>query len=102
MSEMIERVANAIYNADGSDMPLVPWDDLGPDVREIYLYNARAAIAAMRDPDEVMVQRAYEAVESDDCWHIEDGNDFLKAYRAVIDTALSSSETAKNNEQERQ
>ena len=46
MSEMVERVARAIYGADFGD-----WDEPMPNsVRETYRVRARAAIKAMREP----------------------------------------------------
>ncbi len=58
MTEMVERVARAICEADSE-----PWDELGetgadnapfPYSKEMYRKLARAAIAAMREPTEGM------------------------------------------------
>ena len=50
---------------------------------------ARAAIASLREPTPKMVASAYESVERDDQWRIEDAADFSKAWASSIDAALS-------------
>lgn len=47
MSEMVERVARAIW---ASTEPHSPWDDLPERWKETNLAEARAAIEAMRKP----------------------------------------------------
>jgi hypothetical protein len=94
MSEMVERVARAMASKmfldwlyDEQCCALCDPEKLRAK-RQMLEDAARAALEVIRELDEVMVQRAYEAVEFNDCWQIEDGHDFLKAYQAVIDTAL--------------
>ena len=83
MSEMVERVARAIYGGP------IPWEAIDPASQKILLRDARAAIEAMREPTEAMsevgriiVGPTYEAKsllrarEADICW------------RAMIDAAL--------------
>lgn len=54
MSEMVERVAVAIYSKHlGSSGH--PWNDVPDEFREGMKILARAAIAAMRDPTEAML-----------------------------------------------
>jgi hypothetical protein len=60
MSEMVERVARAIYKAscdeayDG-ERYIPAWDRMNASSKEVYLGFARAAIAAMREPTAAMV-----------------------------------------------
>ena len=87
MSEMIERVAWAIMGA------------LDPDAgHETSLKAARAAIEAMREPDEAMVEAAWSSTErasTDERMAMElcdSKSAFLlkmaRRYRAMIDAAL--------------
>lgn len=58
MSEMVERVARAVYEADDPWSDAFPWPDLNESQNspETYRRIARAAIEAMRRPtDEVAV-----------------------------------------------
>ena len=67
MSEMIERVARALYEADGDDT--INWPKL-----------ARAAIAAMREPTEAMLmESSCNAVETER---------LVRDWQAMIDAAL--------------
>lgn len=50
MSEMVERVAEAIYIADSGK----GWDQQNSWLHEMYFKKARAAIEAMREPTEAM------------------------------------------------
>lgn len=94
MSEMVERVARAIYERDeaGAGTP-VPWDDAGP-LTVAHAYNvARAAIEAMRIPTKEMVDAGMSEISdvtvSDpkaSAW------DAMRFYRAMIDAALSEVE----------
>lgn len=78
MNEIIERVARAIHNAEWS----VDFDKMPPDSVQVACARrqARAAIAAMRVPTEVMV----EAVEAADYY-----KDAETIFSAMIDAALS-------------
>ena len=81
MSEMVERVAMAIMRDDfeGHDF----WDRQAPDVQNQYLTNARAAIAAMREPTESMVVAGEDHIGGD----LIDG-DSAWVWQAMVDEAL--------------
>lgn len=53
MSEMVERVAQAMFSASG--MPFTHYA-MGSDLRNGYYVFARAAIEAMREPTEAMAK----------------------------------------------
>lgn len=53
MSEMVERVAKAIF--DRGSVLQKPWEEADDGHREFYRSLARAAIEAMREPTEAMV-----------------------------------------------
>lgn len=59
MSEMIERVAKAIYEEDDPWHKAWPWPDLNESQGspEPYRRIAAAAIKAMREPSEAMLDR---------------------------------------------
>lgn len=57
MTEMIERVARAIAAAG----TIVDWDEMSVACQEQFTKEARAAIAAMREPSETMVDAGYQA-----------------------------------------
>jgi hypothetical protein len=93
MSEesMIERVARAIYEANGFKKP---WRD--PDTqtrwRRSQIAAARAAIGVMRSPDKAMIDAGADVLGirslSDEMWHdnSETAGDVLNA---MIDAALT-------------
>jgi hypothetical protein len=92
MSEMVERVARAIANADDGTMidPKIGWNDCDASMREDYRKEARAAIEAMREPTANMK----DAVESnfDIQCELDDCNAHDIPYRSwglMIDAALS-------------
>jgi len=77
MSDMIERVAIAIVTAGQErerervkDWPhyaagsfyATPWEDFEPERQQEYLDLARAAIEAMREPTNEMLQAMHEAM----------------------------------------
>lgn len=82
MSEMVERVAKAIYVSEiGSD---AGWDDTRVvKARHLWLAKARAAIGAMREPTELMVKSGYR--EDSEGANDEDTAD---QWRRMIDEAL--------------
>lgn len=84
MSEMIERVATAIYeNRRRMYEDRVPFKDLYPSAQRPYLDEARAAIEAMREPTEEMIAAGARGSG-------EDSQDVaLGAWEAMIDAALS-------------
>lgn len=73
MSEMVERVAKALVDADCSAEGLT--------FKELSLHMARAAIEAMRDPTEPMK----EAGEL----HVRVGHIATEKYKAMINAALN-------------
>lgn len=60
MSEMIERVAKSIFFF-GSEHDDEMWEHMQPHLRELVVVQARAAIGAMREPTEEMVDGADDA-----------------------------------------
>ena len=90
MSEMVERVARAMFEDDQFDYePKMPtWEETG--VREEYRSKARIAIRAMREPTEEM-QRQWDA-EGDHTGFQADCplcGGHLTAWRRMIDAALA-------------
>jgi hypothetical protein len=63
MSEMIERVAKAIYEADDVWSAAFPWPTMGSDEQSADNYRriARAAITAMADPTPKMMEAGWMA-----------------------------------------
>lgn len=92
MSEIINRAARAIYEASPHNKP---FSLLTAFQRERLTREARAAIAAMREPTNEMVEAAQRA---DAYWHHDIGEivsewreEMRKEYRAMIDAALTPS-----------
>jgi hypothetical protein len=80
MSEMIERVARAIYKVDG---------DKGWHLHsKFYLDSARAAIEAMKEPTDAMMQALHEAMFVDK-YDATDQPMLGAGIEAFIDAALS-------------
>lgn len=110
MSEMIDRVAKAIYPAllYGSDYDEVPYEQAMTRPRYLHLKarvekDARAAIEAMRGQcSEAMIRAFWDGGDSwraqsdgypDDSRSSEwygDADDFRKGFDAMIDVALKS------------
>jgi hypothetical protein len=98
MSEVIERVARAIY--DASRLPQQPkWDDhmrsgFHPGLREGAYKLARAAIEALRLPDEAMLAAAWDAMNPEGQSQSEGvSTDTIRdGYDAMIDAALNTGE----------
>lgn len=87
MTEMIERVAAAIYAVQphlNTGKP-VPWLELIGPLREKSIELARAAIEAMREPTEEMM----DAGESADPTPERDTN-AIRVWGRMIDAALTS------------
>lgn len=71
---MIEKVAAKLYDADvewshgGSgvflDVALPPWSKARPRTRQRFITSARAALLAIREPDDATRQRASEIYTS--------------------------------------
>ena len=88
----IERAARAMYDAVQPE-----WDWNDPDtelLRRMYRENARVAIAALREPDELMIRAGAEIVrhigpdESEDAFL----NDAANTWRLMVDAALAERE----------
>ena len=64
MSEMVERVARALHErmerSHETGNHALGWNKIHEDLREQFRLDARAAIAAMREPTEFMEQIGYE------------------------------------------
>jgi hypothetical protein len=90
MSEMIERVARAIWErrrgaAAIAGIDLEEWGDGGiPRANHIF-EEARAAIEAMREPTDVMCDGAVG-------WHCRSSSDARNTWEEMIDEALSLSQ----------
>jgi hypothetical protein len=85
MAEMIERVARAICAASGSPDPDEIWN--GHPLWEEFSDDARAAIEAMREPTEPMMQAAESEAEA----YFGNGQERLEpeqVWRVMIDAAL--------------
>lgn len=87
MNEIVERVAIAIYGADGFALAMWPpaeaWTHDREGVRQRYRGLARAAIGAMREPTTDMADAGCAADMSDEMDVYKD------IYRAMIDAALT-------------
>lgn len=88
---MIERVAIALYGADGFALAMWPpaeaWLKDRESVRERYRGLARAAIGAMREPTEAMVRAG-----NGDCMSYfgdEPFPSFERGWASAIDAALT-------------
>lgn len=94
MSEMVERMARAIWN--GQIKRETSWDDVVAYYSTTHaetLGQARAVLAAMREPTEAMVSGGelhadYEAGEIDNSW--SGSVDVEPIWRAMIDEALGN------------
>jgi hypothetical protein len=78
-ASMVEQVATAIANADGSRFE----DDPGRFRR-----LALAALRPLARPTDAMVDAAHAAAEFDGYWAINSRADFKKAVRAMIQAAI--------------
>jgi len=63
MSDMVKRVARAIYKIAYEGFDHGQWDDLSQDMRDEYLHQARAAISAMSEPTEDMALSMFMALD---------------------------------------
>lgn len=102
MTGMIERVAKAIYEADDPWSSAFEWPVMGSERQSADEYRriAKAAIEAMREPTETMLDAGYVSQLPDNWpnpWPA-DGNgaeltsEYVRAhtaYRAMIDAALA-------------
>ena len=79
-ASMVEQVAKAIAQADGSRFEADP-----ARFRKLAL----AALKPLARPTEAMVDATHEAVWSDAFWAINSRADFRKAVRAMIRAAMA-------------
>ena len=79
MNDMVEQVAKAIWNHRFPDMS---WESKSRSegIKDDYRMNARAAIAAMREPTEAMMQAGDRELGFPE--------DYRIAWQASIDEAL--------------
>lgn len=94
MSEMVERGAIAIADADADDGTMVDakigWDVCDASMREDYRKEARAAIAALREPTEAMISAAMApyAYGNDETMNRAFRSAITGYWQAMIDEAL--------------
>jgi hypothetical protein len=81
MSDMIERVAKAIFFR-GHEQDDMMWQHMQPHLRETAFEQACAAIEAMREPTDAMAEFAEENFD-------RNGDDIKVCHRAFILAALS-------------
>lgn len=87
MSEMVERVARALYHAHSRNKP---YDILQPEFQRQYEKQARAAIEAMREPTEAMKNAMCEAGPDTNSGEFS-WDDAATVWTSGIDAALSPS-----------
>jgi hypothetical protein len=90
MSEMVERVAAAIWGKEYGEAPAMPWERVAPgsSLHVRIISEARAAIAAMREPTWPMITaaRRVQLTHPDD--YVNEKGYFAQAYRYMIDAVL--------------
>lgn len=64
MTDMVERVARALWDQHGAT---APWDKLPPLTRSVYKRQALAAIRAMREPTDEMNDAMADICDGDRC-----------------------------------
>lgn len=93
MSEMIERVAKALYECDSSNPTArlmlrrgsrTPWADLPESQRDFWRYRTRAAIEAMRPDLRRLVDHVWQEANEDQSVPSTDWAD------RMIDAALNA------------
>lgn len=82
MSEMVKRVALALYRFNHPRDALMPRHHEGVELEDYY-GDARAAIAAMREPTPAMRSAAFNSEPDDEGFHL-----FGREWEAAIDEAL--------------
>lgn len=90
MSEMVERVARAIFH---SNFPENEYENFDEDSQNKYLESAKAAIEAMREPTEAMINRTNPAKEMAQ-WQIDEYKSIITdSYKSMINVALNEENT---------
>ena len=87
MSEVVERMARAMYDADRemAQQPWLVWDDQEGTYRTPYLVRARAALAELREPTLVMFEAGDFQTPS---FSEGDPERAARVWRAMVDEAL--------------
>lgn len=83
MSGMVERVARAIGSSGHAEQDGHLWDEEREFERQFLLEQARAAIAAMREPTDAMVAEGHAVYAADPRLALHD------LWRAMVDAALT-------------
>lgn len=81
---MMERVARAMCAPRYG----VSWESIGPETREYLMYDARAAIEAMREPSNAMLQAWADADTQSAIENYGRGLDVETGWDIGIDAAL--------------
>jgi hypothetical protein len=84
---MVECVGKAIYE-ERNGAGCKPWAHLTRSHQGEYLGDARAAMAAMREPTRQMADAAYERQRSLNC-AVQTGLNYSAIYETMIDAALT-------------
>lgn len=94
MSEMLEKVARALWEIrpwgdEDSEQGIPTWDTVPEDWKAAYIDMARAAVRALREPTE-------EMLEAVDCGGVRrqwlSGRMHVGSWHAMIDSILSEAE----------
>lgn len=98
MSEMVTRVARAMYAKRTSKFGvphgrILRFDELSDFQRDAEMDTARAAIEAMREPTELMLDAFHDGLHN--CPDDRFSECATAGYRAMIDAALQGAETGK-------
>ena len=90
MSEMVERVARAIWQESVGRADWYKWETFRPDAwgRCLSMAQARAAIEAMREPTEAMIEAARNEDDPGFCDEPGFAAPHKDAWQAMIDAAL--------------
>ena len=95
MSEMMDRVAQALYDDANDGDPAIPWAETLPPLQTLYRRYARAAILALREPTTAMIAATTAPLIAH---HLGDGIYDLRepclraVYQAMIDEAARTPE----------
>lgn len=79
MTDMLERVAKALYEDNYQmlgDFSPSNWSAMGADVQKEYKDMAKAAIQALMEPDEGMVDLGYDLIDA--------GAEIPEIYQAML------------------
>jgi hypothetical protein len=85
---MIDRIAQALAEADGKDVAVDPGR---------YRRLALASLRPLMTPTQSMIDAAHEAVWFDAAWAINSRHDFQKAVKAMIAYVIAEDRAAKGS-----